>query len=68
MRSVQDIENQRQDDESRADPLGGLGQTGVEALGLALGHKGVGHAADGAGEAGALAGLEQHRQDHGQAA
>lgn len=45
-----------------------LGQFGVEGLGLSLGHKRVSHAADGAGEAGTLAGLEQHSQNHSQAA
>lgn len=44
-------------------PLGHLGQLGVPALGLVLGHEGVGHAGDGAGQARALTGLEQHHGD-----
>ena len=44
-------------------PFGGAGQLGVQSLGLVAGQEGVGHAADGTGEAGALAGLEQHDHD-----
>ena len=66
--SAEDEQHQGQDQEQGADPLGGPGQLGVHGLGLVLGQEGVGHAADGAGEAGALAGLEQHDQDDAQPA
>lgn len=35
-------------------------QLGVQSLGPVAGQEGVGHTADGTGEAGALAGLEEH--------
>ena len=61
---------QGQGDEDPEDgyPLGHLGQFGVQTLGLVLGQEGVGTAGDGAGQAGALAGLEHHHGDNGQAA
>ena len=43
-----------------------LGQLGVPALGLVLEQEGIHAAADGAGDARALAGLEQHHEDQEQ--
>ena len=43
---LQHIQHERQDDERSADPLGGTRKTGIRALGLVLGHEGIGHAAD----------------------
>ena len=60
---LQHVENERQDDERSADPLGRAGELGVHALGLVLRHKGIGHAADGAAQAGGLAALEEHDAD-----
>ena len=65
---VQDIQGQCQHDKHCADPFGCLRQLCVKGLCLALSHKGIGHAADGAGQTRALAGLDQHRQNHSQAA
>ena len=47
------VQRESEHDESQPDPLGGLGQLGVERLGLALGEEGVRAAGNGAGEAGA---------------
>ena len=44
------VQRESEHDESQPDPLGGLGQLGVERLGLALGEEGVRAAGDGAGE------------------
>ena len=44
-------------------PFGQLGQLGVPGLGPVLGHKGIRHAGDGAGQARALSGLEQYHGD-----
>ena len=60
---LQHIQHERQDDERSADPLGRAGELGVHALGLVLRHKGIGHAADGAAQAGGLAALEQDDAD-----
>ena len=60
------VEHQRQHDKHRADPLRGLGELGVDTLGLALGQVGVRDAADGTGQALALAGLEQDDRDQNQ--
>ena len=65
---AQDQQNDGQDQESSANPLGAAGDLGIDALGLVLGQEGIGNAADGAGQTGALAGLEQNGQDDGQAA
>ena len=58
--ALQDQQDQRQDQEDGPNPFGGAGQLGVQSLGLVAGQEGVGHTADGTGEAGALAGLEEH--------
>ena len=57
------VQCKRQDDEHQADPLGGLGELGVPGLAFwpCLAEEGVGAAGDGAGEAGALAGLGERR-------
>ena len=63
---VQEVEDQGENDEHQSDPLGPAGQLGVHALGLVLGQEGIHAAADGAGDARALAGLEQHHEDQEQ--
>ena len=60
---LQQAHHKGQDHKADGHPLGHLGQLGVPALGLVLGHEGVGHAGDGAGQARALTGLEQHHGD-----
>jgi len=62
---VENVQDHSQNDESGADPLGGAGQLGVQALGLALGQERIGSAADNA-ETGVLAGLEQNGQNNHQ--
>ena len=62
MKSEQ-VEHQRQNDKAQGDPLGHLGQLGVQSLGLALGQEGIGSAGNGTAEAGALAGLKQNDRD-----
>lgn len=66
--SANNQQYQGQDQEDRADPLGGPGQFGIHSFGLVLGQEGVCNAANGAREAGALAGLEQNSQNNAQAA
>ena len=65
---LQHIQHERQDDERSADPLGGTRKTGIRALGLVLGHKGIGNAADRTAQAGRLAALEENDADDDQAA
>ena len=62
------VEPERQNDKRGANPLGRAGELGVHALGLVLRHKGIGHAADGAAQAGGLAALEEHDADDDQTA
>ena len=58
------VQNQRQDDEHTADPLGGEGELGVEALVLVLAEVGVAAAAsDGTGQTRGLPGLDRHDDD-----
>ena len=52
--------------EGNGNPLGHLGQLGVNALGLVLGQEGVSTAGDGAGQASTLAGLQHDDSDQGQ--
>ena len=61
-------QNQNQSDDHEADgnPLGPASQLGIPALGLVLGQEGIHAAADGTGDARALAGLEQHHEDQEQ--
>ncbi|MPM34605.1 hypothetical protein SDC9_81191 [bioreactor metagenome] len=58
-----DVQSKGQNDKYAANPLGCPGQLRVGGFCLVLGQEGVGHAADGAGQARALAGLEQHHQN-----
>ena len=64
--SGKDVQQEGQHHEGDGDPLGHPGQLGIHVLGLILGQEGIGNAADGPGEAGALAGLEQHHGHNGQ--
>ena len=61
-----DGQSQSQRDESNGDPLGHLGQLGVQALSLVLGQEGVSAAGDGAGQASTLAGLQHDDSDQSQ--
>ena len=65
---LQHIEDEREHDERGADPLGRARELGVHASCLVLRHKGVGHAADRAAQAGGLAALEKHDAGDDQAA
>ena len=66
---MQDIEDQGQNDESSADPLGSLSELSVEALGIAAGEESIRTAAaDAVRQTGVLAGLEQNCQNDSQAA
>ena len=59
-------QNQRQDNKDETEPLGRLGELGVERLGFALGKERFRTASNGAGQTGALTGLHQHDHGHGQ--
>ena len=59
-------QHQRQDNKDETEPLGRLGELGVERLGFALGKERFRTASNGAGQTGALAGLHQHDHGHGQ--
>lgn len=61
------VDDQRQNDKHRADPLRALGQLGVQTLGLGLAHIAIRDAADRAGQTLALAGLKQHHQNEDEA-
>ena len=65
---VQDQQDHGQHQEHSAEPLGSASQLSVDGLGLVLGQERISHAADGTGQALALAGLEQHDQDDSKAA
>ena len=54
--------------EHSANPFGCAGEFCVHCFGLVLCQEGIGHAANGAGEASVLAGLEEYHQDDTQAA
>ena len=56
--NLQQIENEGQENESKSDPLGHLGELCVHGLGLSLEGVAVIAAADGAADAAALTGLE----------
>ena len=62
IKASQQIQNQRQHYENQRHPLGHFGKLGVHRFCLSLGHEGVRAAGDRAGQARALAGLQQ---DHG---
>ena len=64
--SAQEAHDQSQNHESNGNPLGSLGQLGVHALGLVLGQESVGTAADGTGQAGTLAGLQDDNGNQSQ--
>jgi len=59
-RRVEQVEHQREQHKGQSDPFGHLGKLAVPSRGLALGQEGIRAAGDGAGQAGALSGLEQH--------
>ena len=66
---VQDVQDQGQNDECCADPLGSLSKLSVEALSIAAGEESVcAAAADAVRQAGVLAGLEQNCQNDSQTA
>lgn len=58
-----DVEDERQHNESEGKPLGGLCELSVQSLSLALTEEGVSTAGNRAGEAGTLAAL--HKNDDG---
>lgn len=62
----QDGQHQRQDNKDEAEPLRRLGELSIERLGFALGKERFRAASNGAGQAGALAGLHQHDHGHGE--
>ena len=62
----QDGQHQRQDDKDEAEPFRRLGKLGIERLGFAFGKERFRTAGNGAGQAGALAGLHQHDHGHGE--
>ena len=62
----QDGQHQRQDDKDEAEPFRRLGELGIERLGFAFGKERFRTAGNGAGQAGALAGLHQHDHGHGE--
>jgi len=61
--SLQKVENEGQENEGKSNPLGPLGELCVHGLGLSLEGIAVAAAADGAADAGALAGLEHDDGD-----
>ena len=63
-----DAQGQGDDDPEDGNPLGHLGQLGIQAFGLVLGQEGISAAGDGAGQTGTLAGLEHNHSDDGQTA
>ena len=66
---MQDVEDQGQNDESCADPLGGLCKLSIEALGIAAGKESIRAAtADAVRQTGVLAGLEKNSQNNSQTA
>ena len=60
---VEEVQNEGQDQERSADPLGCAGKLCVERLGLVLAHEAVVVAGNGRGQTGAFAGLERHDRD-----
>ena len=58
--NLQKVQNEGQNDESKCDPLGHLGELCVHSLGLSLEGIAVVAAADCAAETGALTGLEHN--------
>jgi len=61
--SLQQVENEGQENESKSDPLGPLGELCVHGLSLSLEGIAVIAAADGAADAAALTGLEHDDGD-----
>ena len=67
-KSTQNQQDQSQNQEKGPHPFSGSGQLGIQRFGFVLSQEGVGHTADGTGETGALAGLEQYSQNNGKTA
>ena len=61
-------QNQSQNQEDGANPLGSTCDLGVHALGLVLSQEGIGNATDSTGQTSVLAGLEQNGQANHQTA
>ena len=61
---VQAAENQGENHEHCADPLGGTSQLCIESLGVALGHERISCAGDCTGETCGLTGLEQNSKNN----
>ena len=64
--AVQSTRTDTGQSKDEAEPLRRLGELGIERLGLALGKERFRAASNGAGQAGALAGLHQHDHGHGE--
>ena len=60
---MQQIQHQRENNKRKRDPLGHLCQSAVKRFCLPLGEEGLRAAGNGAGQTGALSGLEQHNDD-----
>ena len=60
---LEEVQNEGQDQERSADPLGCAGKLCVERLGLVLAHEAVVAAGNGRGQTGAFAGLKRHDRD-----